>query len=118
MANSMLLFSMVHSDLAKNHSFDHFSITAIVLCLVHMCTQNNKEIDIYTIVLKHFRSSEATADNLIISRLFSTRDFIVENSREIVRKNGEIVEQLWLTITTICGLLRTNFCDRLLLPCS
>jgi hypothetical protein len=25
MANSMLLFSMVYSDLAKNHYFDHFN---------------------------------------------------------------------------------------------
>jgi hypothetical protein len=94
MINSMLLFSMVYSDIAKNHSFDHFSITAILLCLVHMCTRNNKEIDIHTIVLEHFRSLKAAADNLIISQLFSTRDFIVENSREIVQKRREIVGQL------------------------
>jgi len=44
MTNLMLLFPMVYSDLAKNHYFDHFCITAILVCLVHMCARNNKEI--------------------------------------------------------------------------
>jgi hypothetical protein len=35
---------MVYSNIAQNHYFDHFGITAILVCLVHMCTRNNKEI--------------------------------------------------------------------------